>query len=90
MYDRNAKNAIRALFKQKDAGPDTFLDSCYTLRMQEQWNIKMAQSEWGACYPYPIRILDKYLWLKGSKTAKCVLKRFQAACRDLARHHSEP
>ncbi len=46
-------------------------------------HIEDAKRSIGSIYPYNIRIMDKFLWLKGSGSQYDILQNFQTGCRML-------
>lgn len=77
MYDSQAAKAVGG--KKSE-----FLAKCDQLLADHGPAIADAKALWGSAYPHPIRILDKYLWLKGkADQGRAILKQFKAGCAGL-------
>ena len=85
MYDRYAAAAAKDghMLQSHDIKPDYF-GRCYYLTRQNQNAITRAKETIGSSYPYDIRVLDKWLWLRGSGQQQAVLDRFKRGCSGLA------
>jgi hypothetical protein len=76
MYDRYAVDAL-GLVKNCKITPETFLAVFDDLFHEKLPSINTAAVFSDREYPYPRRVLDKWLWLKGSGKEEERLKRFR-------------
>ncbi len=85
MYDQFANTGLGKKPAQKgnDSPCDTYLKRCNSVLKGNIAAITSAKAVWGSNYPYDIRIVDKYLWLKGSVQPEKILSRFQKAAQEL-------
>lgn len=70
MYDRFAAGYV-------GGQPVEYYSKCYALLEKHRLAIAAAKQVWGSCYPFDIRILDKFLWIRGKgKSGKEILCKF--------------
>lgn len=85
LYDDYAMKGLRKIYGTRNAnGPNDFLKPSYNLLAANEELIEKAKSIWGRSYPHTIRIVDKFLWLKGSGNLQ-VISEFHAGCVDLSK-----
>jgi len=77
MYDKYAFNAIRDLYDLEKLKPQDFLSAFEKVFASEMVKITEAADFSDRKYPYPRRVLDKRLWLKGSGKEEEYLKQFR-------------
>ena len=82
MYDRFAANAI-------GVEKESYICECYTLLATHKTAIADAKRVWGSAYPYDIRVLDKFLWVRGNDRGGAILKAFRAGCEALLGNQAE-
>lgn len=77
MYDRYVA-------KHTNCEPDEYYAHCYALLNRHRDAIAHAKALWGTSYCFDIRILDKYLWIRGKgEEGQKILGRFHRACAAL-------
>ncbi|MFI5022841.1 MAG: hypothetical protein ACHQRJ_14475 [Alphaproteobacteria bacterium] len=76
MYDSNAVKGLKAV-SGCVITPQNFLEKFEELFKNKQTSISEAANFSDREYPYPRRVLDKWLWLKGSGKEAVYLHQFQ-------------